>query len=142
MLAIRRPLLEQIHKHMEETYPHECCGLIIGTPGDKKAAEVFRPCRNLNEERAEDRYELDPKDMLLAEREFEEGPWDIIGIYHSHPDHQSKPSKVDTDRAWAGYSYIIGSVSDGGVESLQSWELNESERKFYEEPLDIKEEEE
>ena len=62
-------------------------------------------------------------------------------IYHSHPDHPSKPSQFDTDRAWPGYSYIIGSVSNGSVEKLQSWELNESERKFYEEPLDIQEEE-
>jgi proteasome lid subunit RPN8/RPN11 len=141
MLTIPRPLLKQIHKHMEETYPHECCGLIIGTTGEKKAVELFRPCRNLNNERAADRYELDPRDMLVAQREFEEGPWDIIGIYHSHPDHPSKPSQFDTDRAWPGYSYIIGSVSNGSVEKLQSWELNESERKFYEEPLDIQEEE-
>ena len=141
MLRIPKPLIEQIHAHMEETYPHEACGLIIGTMGNERVVEAFRPCTNLNKERAADRYELDPKDMLLAQREFENGPWDIIGIYHSHPDHPSRPSQFDTDHAWPGYSYIIGSVQNGSIARLQSWELNETERAFHEETVEIEGEE-
>ena len=141
MLRIPKPLIEQVHAHMEETYPHEACGLIIGMMGKEKVVQAFRACTNLNKERAEDRYELDPKDMLLAQREFENGPWDIIGIYHSHPDHPSRPSQFDTDHAWPGYSYIIASVEKGSVAKMQSWELNETEGAFREETVEIEGEE-
>jgi proteasome lid subunit RPN8/RPN11 len=80
---------------------------------------------------------MDPLCMLRAQREFEAGPWDIVGIYHSHPDHPSRASQTDTDRGWSGYSYIIVSVEKGTVASAQSWVLNENEgeKRFHEEPL-------
>jgi len=141
MIKILAPLLRQIYDHTEESYPHECCGLLIGTADKEKnhTVHTFRKCKNLNKERARDRYDMDPLDMLRAEREFENGPWDIIGIYHSHPDHPSRASQTDTDRAveieaWV-WSYVIVSVQNGTVASAQSWVLNESEKKFYEEPL-------
>lgn len=109
---------------------------MVGTTnGEMRTVHAFRKCKNLNAERARDRYEMDPLDMLRVQREFEKGPWDIIGIYHSHPDHPSRPSQTDTDRAWPGYSYVIISVRQGTAASAQSWVLNEGERKFYEEPL-------
>ena len=141
MIKIPASLLRQIYDHTEESYPHECCGLLIGTTDKDKnhTVHTFRKCKNLNKERARDRYDMDPLDMLRAEREFENGPWDIIGIYHSHPDHPSRASQTDTDRAveieaWV-WSYVIVSVQNGTVASAQSWVLNESEKKFYEEPL-------
>ena len=138
MLRIAPALLREIHDHTESSYPNECCGLIVGTmDGDTKVGHTFRKCKNLNTERARDRYEMDPLDMLKTEREFASSPWDIIGIYHSHPDHPSRPSQTDTDRAWPNYSYVIISVQKGTVASSNSWVLNESERKFYEEPLVI-----
>ncbi len=95
MLRIPKDVMSAIHEHMEETYPHECCGLIIGAlSGQARVAATSRRCGNLNKERAVDRYELDPKDMLAAQKEFQDGPLDIIGIYHSHPDHPSRPSRV------------------------------------------------
>jgi len=108
---------------------------MIGAIGENKEVHAFRTCKNLNTERAHDRYDMDPLDMLRVEREFENSPWDIIGIYHSHPDHPSRPSQTDTDRAWPAYSYVIISVQKGSVATAQSWVLNEGERKFYEEPL-------
>lgn len=136
MIQIPANVMREVYDHMESSYPHECCGLLIGAlEGDKKTVHTFRKCRNLNTERAHDRYEMDPLCMLKAQREFENGPWDIIGIYHSHPDHPSRPSQTDTDRAWPNYSYVIISVQGGTVASANSWVLNEGERKFYEEPL-------
>ena len=129
--------MQKVYAHTEASYPNECCGLLIGTMGEPKVVFEFRTCKNLNTERARDRYEMDPLDMLRTQREFENGPWDIIGIYHSHPDHPSRPSQTDTDRAWPNYSYVIISVQKGSVASAQSWVLNEGERKFYEEPLVI-----
>ena len=142
MLRIPQGVLHEIHRHMEETYPRECCGLIIGTlDGQERTAAAARRCGNLNTARAVDRYELDPKDMLTVQKEFEDGPLDIIGIYHSHPDHPSRPSQFDTDHAWPGWSYMIGSVAHGKVASVQSWELNETERRFDEEPMEVEGEE-
>jgi proteasome lid subunit RPN8/RPN11 len=135
MITIPASLLRQIYDHTEASYPYECCGLMIGTMGENKTVHAFRTCKNLNTQRARDRYDLDPLDMLRVEKEFENSSWDIIGIYHSHPDHPSRPSQTDTDRAWPDYSYVIISVQNGTVASAQSWVLNEGERKFYEEPL-------
>jgi proteasome lid subunit RPN8/RPN11 len=82
---------------------------------------------------------MDPLDFMRAEREFEGSPWEIIGIYHSHPDHPSRASQTDTDRAGEimayAWSYIIVSVQNGKVASAQSWMLSEADNKFREEPL-------
>ena len=137
MIKIPASLLRQIYDHTEESYPYECCGLLIGTTDKDNNHSVlaFRKCKNLNKERAQDRYDLDPLDMLRTEREFANGPWDIIGVYHSHPDHPSRASQTDTERGHPIYSYVIISVQKGTVANAQSWVLNETERKFYEEPL-------
>ena len=138
MLKIAEQVLRKIYDHMEASYPNECCGVIVGTTdGQNRIGHTFRKCKNLNTERAHDRYEMDPLDMLKAQREFEDSPWDIVGIYHSHPDHPSRPSQTDTDRAWPDYSYLIVSVQKGTVASANSWILNESEKKFHEERLVI-----
>jgi proteasome lid subunit RPN8/RPN11 len=141
MIKIPSSLLRQIYDHMEKSYPDECCGVLVGTTDKDRTHTVhaFRKCKNLNKERARDRYDMDPLDFLRAEREFEDGPWGIIGIYHSHPDHPSRASQTDTDRAveimaW-DWSYIIVSVQQGKVAGAQSWKLNETEKKFYEEPI-------
>ena len=72
---------------------------------------------------------------VRTQQEFENGPWEIIGIYHSHPDHPSRPSQTDTDAAHEGYSYVIISVEKGKVAKAQSWLLNGAEKKFYEEEI-------
>ena len=141
MIKIPAPLLREVYDHTEASYPNECCGLLIGmTDQDKNlTVHAFRKCKNLNKERAQDRYLLDPLDFLRVTQEFENGPWDIIGIYHSHPDHPSRASQTDTDRAVeimaTAWSYVIVSVQKGKVASAQSWVLNLDEKKFYEEPL-------
>jgi proteasome lid subunit RPN8/RPN11 len=141
MIKIPASVLRAIYDHTEQSYPHECCGVLIGTTDADKNHLVytFRKCKNLNKERAADRYDMDPLDFLRAEREFENSPWQIIGIYHSHPDHPSRASQTDTDRAVEimayAWSYVIVSVRKGQVASAQSWVLNEAENKFTEEPL-------
>jgi proteasome lid subunit RPN8/RPN11 len=137
MIKIAASLLRQIYDHTEASYPNECCGLMIGTTDQAQnhTVHAFRTCKNLNKERARDRYLMDPLDHLRAQQEFENSPWEIIGIYHSHPDHPSRPSQTDTDGAYEGYSYVIISVQKGTVASAQSWVLQETEKKFIEEPL-------
>ena len=137
MIKIPASLLREIYDHTEESYPYECCGLMIGTTDKEQnhTVHAFRTCKNLNKERARDRYLMDPLDQLRVQREFDNSPWDIVGIYHSHPDHPSRPSVTDTDGAYEGYSYVIISVQKGTVASANSWVLNDVEKKFYEEPL-------
>ena len=136
MIKIPSSVLREIYDHIEASYPYECCGLMVGTlEAGNRVVHAFRKCRNLNTERARDRYEMDPLCQLKVDREFENSPWGIIGIYHSHPDHPSRPSQTDTDRAWPDYSYVIVSVQKGAVASAQSWALNEAEKRFFEESL-------
>src|SRR5437870_2585611 len=77
MIKIPASLLREIYGHTEESYPNECCGLMIGTTDKDKnhTVQAFRTCKNLNQERARDRYDMDPLDMLRVEREFEKTPW-------------------------------------------------------------------
>ena len=140
MIRIPSAVLREVHDHMEASYPHECCGLLIGTAGPgERIVHTFRKCRNLNTDRAHDRYDMDPKCWLDTEREFENGPWSIVGIYHSHPDHPSRASQTDTDAALGAgmldYSYVIASVQKGTVAGTQSWVLNGAEKRFEEEPV-------
>jgi proteasome lid subunit RPN8/RPN11 len=144
LIKIPTSILREIYDHMEASYPHECCGLMIGTAaGGDRQVHASRKCRNLNTDRAHDRYELDPMCWLKTEREFESSPWGIVGIYHSHPDHPSRASQTDTDAALGAgmldYSYLIVSVQKGTVAGAQSWVLNETEKRFYEEPLVVDE---
>jgi len=144
LIKIPSSILREVYDHMEASYPHECCGLLVGTAsGAERLVHAFRKCKNLNTERAHDRYQLDPMCWGKTEREFENGPWQIIGIYHSHPDHPSRASQTDTNDALGagmfGFSYVIVSVQKGTVASAQSWVLNEPEKCFDEEPLVVDE---
>ena len=118
-------------------YPNETCGLIAGKARDS-TVEVrdVMAARNLNTERAHDRYELAPDDMLAAEREAVRLGQDIVGIWHSHPDHPAEPSETDRLAAWAGWSYVILSVTREKVVEMRSWRLN-GERQFVEEKIEV-----
>lgn len=105
-------------------YPHETCGLLVGrhTGGVVEVMHLVQ-ARNLNRERAEDRYELDPDDFVAADRKACERGMGIVGIWHSHPDHPARPSATDRVGAWPGWSYLIVSVGRAGVAEVRSWRL-------------------
>jgi proteasome lid subunit RPN8/RPN11 len=114
MLQITAPLLAQIRKHAEASYPHECCGILIGTlEGGIRSVAALRPAANLNTERAQDRYLMDPKDQLAAEKEARLQGHQVIGYYHSHPDHPAMASSTDSELAWENVCYFIVSVQKG-----------------------------
>src|SRR5205814_1814729 len=85
---------------------------MIGPRGDRTVSEVKR-ARNIVVERARDRYEIDPRDHIRIQREADSSGHDIVGYYHSHPDHPAQASRFDAERSWAGYVYVIVSVADG-----------------------------
>ncbi len=138
MIIIKKSDLDKIFDHGREGYPSEVCGIIMGTCDDKaKAAQEVRKAGNLNTERSHDRYEMDPKDILRAEREGTENGMEIVGFYHSHPDHPDAPSEFDRERAWPSYSYMIVSVNNGRDIKVRSWVINEETKKFEEEEIEI-----
>lgn len=123
---LRLPLSQrrQLEAWGRAGYPHEVCGLMIGRPGPR-VAEVLavRQARNLNTERAHDRFELDPEAFLAADRAARGDDLEIVGVWHTHPDHPAVPSETDRAAAWPGWSYVILEVADGRVAALRSWRL-------------------
>src|SRR5881397_3922369 len=110
-LRISAPVDEAIRRHGEETYPHECCGALVGREG-RVASAVALP--NTTEEGPRRRFLVRPSDYLLAERHASELGGELLGFYHSHPDHPARPSQYDLDHAWPTFAYVIVSVSGGG----------------------------
>lgn len=121
-------LEERIRAHGAEAYPHECCGLLVGVweEGGRTVVRRVEPARNLNTERAHDRYELDPLDYLRVDREARQAGMEVVGFYHSHPNSPPLPSVTDAERAWSAYTYIILSVADGKPGDMRAWTFDES----------------
>lgn len=140
MIHINQHLVNRMLKEAKAAYPHECCGLFVGTINDtgKKVYEVY-PVENKNKVRAADRYEIDPKEFDRIDREAAKKGWSITGIYHSHPDHPAEPSAFDKDcaSAWIEYSYIIISVKDGVDDELRCWHFDTGKQDVEEEEVKV-----
>ncbi|MES2200758.1 MAG: M67 family metallopeptidase [candidate division FCPU426 bacterium] len=114
MLRLRRSQIESIHAHATTEYPHECCGIFLGKRGD--SGDLVEECRratNIEPERAADRYLIDPAALLRAEKDARAQGLEVLGYYHSHPDHPALASATDSARSWEGYAYMILSVQSG-----------------------------
>jgi proteasome lid subunit RPN8/RPN11 len=130
-------LREEMRHLAEAAYPLEGCGILLGQPGG--AVTEVRAGRNLRgpEDRGRDRYVLDPRDVVAAQRDADGAGLDLVGFWHTHPDHPSRPSQYDADHAWPGYVYVIVSVREGSAAGEQGWVLDvEDPPTFREERLD------
>jgi proteasome lid subunit RPN8/RPN11 len=135
---------KSMREHGEGGYPHEVCGLLLGRSeagsGMRRVVEA-RPAANLNLERAADRYELSPADFLRIEQEARSRQLEVVGVYHSHPDHPSRPSETDRLRAeeiWQNsesWSYLILEVASARMASRRSWILKQG--VFAEEEIQV-----
>jgi proteasome lid subunit RPN8/RPN11 len=137
-IAIGALELEAIRRHGEADYPHECCGLLIGTfdVGGRKAALEVVPISNAREDAARrNRFLIAPDDLMRGERYARQKQRDVVGFYHSHPDHPAVPSQFDLDHAWPVYSYIIVAVREGVASELFSYELRPDRSRFDAEDL-------
>lgn len=136
VLSLPKEKFEEIVRHCLEEYPYEACGILVGKiRKERKIVKKNFPAKNLNQERAQDRYELDPADFKVADEASRRQGLEIVGFYHSHPDHPAQASKTDTERAWEGYSYLIVSVYKGKVEKYKCWRLNRD--KMIEENVEV-----
>ena len=110
-----------VRRHAEAGYPREVCGLLIGHSGNVAEAAEAHPCANVNKERAEDRYLMDPLEQLRLEKDARARGLDVLGYYHSHPDHPAQASATDNQLSWEGVYYLIVAVRDGKVADQRAW---------------------
>ncbi len=118
-----------IRAHGEDTYPHECCGALVGS-GDRVTHAVALP--NTTEEGPRRRFLVRASDYQMAERKAAELGGELLGFYHSHPDHPARPSPFDLDHAWPNFAYIIVAVSAGASRQMTVWWLKEDRSRFEE----------
>jgi len=116
-----------IRRHGEETFPHECCGALIGRDDGVVAAV---PLPNTTEEGPRRRFLVRPSDYRMAEQKATEMAGELLGFYHSHPDHPARPSQFDLDHAWPNFAYVIVSVMSGSARDMTVWYLQDDRSRF------------
>lgn len=143
MLKLTHPVYEAIRRHGEETYPHECCGVFLGrsADGDNVVEEALR-AGNTRTDSAHNRYNIAPQELVRFQRQGRGKGLDIVGFYHSHPDHPAQWSQTDFAEAhWIGCSYVITSVKQGKADETNSFLLagtTEEDKRFCDEPMEIR----
>jgi proteasome lid subunit RPN8/RPN11 len=151
-VGIRAELAEKIREHGVETYPYECCGALLGRDlgfaenavSDKKSHSISRevlslfPLVNRRDDSPRNRFSVTADDVRDAEKTAGAQGLEVIGWYHSHPDHPARPSEYDRDHAWPWYSYIIVSVYNGAPHDMTSWRLNDDRAEFSPEGIEIR----
>lgn len=135
MSGLRIPdgALDAIRRHAAETYPNECCGALIGS--EESVVSVV-PLENTTEEGPRRRFLVRPADYRHAEAEARSAGAELVGFYHSHPDHPARPSQYDLDHAWPNLSYVIVAVEQGHPGAVASWRLRADRTAFDPEGLE------
>jgi proteasome lid subunit RPN8/RPN11 len=143
MLKIDKASFEALRRHGEETYPHECCGVLLGQfdgDGTRIITSIAR-CGNTRDDSPHNRYSIDPKELIRIQREGRERGEDIVGFYHSHPDHPAQWSQTDLAEAhWLACSYVITSVEKGKAIITNSFELtgsDEADKRLSDEEIKV-----
>src|SRR5438552_6400633 len=151
-LWISGQLAEKIRAHGAETYPHECCGALLGrdsTSGceNDRGKDALTPAReilqlfplvNRRDDSPRNRFAVTAEDVRDAEKAAGEQGLEVIGWYHSHPDHPARPSQFDREHAWPWYSYVIVSVMSGEPAEMTSWRLNDDREDYSPENIEIR----
>jgi proteasome lid subunit RPN8/RPN11 len=144
MLKITKTEFDELRRHAEEAYPHECCGILLGqidTDKDTRVVTSIARAANTRTDSPHNRYNIDPKDLIRIQREARAKNEEIIGFYHSHPDHPARWSATDlTEAHWIGCSYVITSVEKGHAKITNSFALtgsDEDNKKFVDEKIEV-----
>jgi proteasome lid subunit RPN8/RPN11 len=128
-LNVSSVVADAIRQHGEQTYPHECCGALVGSENEVTAAVALS---NTTDEGPRRRFLVRPEDYRLAERRASELGATLLGFYHSHPDHPARPSQYDLDHAWPTFAYIIVAVANGKAADMTVWFLKDDRSSFEE----------
>src|ERR1700759_1192301 len=142
MLTLTEQIYNAIRRHGEETYPHECCGVLLGRSidGVNEVEDAVR-AGNTRTDSAHNRYHIAPQELVRVQRQGRERSLDIVGFYHSHPDHPAQWSKTDFAEAhWLGWSYVITAVAKGAAQQTNSFLLTgttEEDKSFVDETIQV-----
>jgi proteasome lid subunit RPN8/RPN11 len=141
-LTLSQQLYDELRAHGEETYPHECCGILLGKSDAENltVAQLIR-AGNTRTDSAHNRYHIAPQELIKAQREGRKAGLDIVGFYHSHPDHPAQWSPTDFAEAhWFGCSYVITAIEKGRAQITNSFLLtgtNEEDKAFANQTIDM-----
>jgi len=133
-VKIPKDLVEAIRAHGKESYPYECCGFLVGRTGE--VLELAR-ASNAREDSPQNRYLIPPVEFVRVQRAADARGLDIVGFYHSHPDHPARPSAFDREHAWPNYAYLIVAVDKGVPGELRGFRFDEPDEPFAEINLDL-----
>ncbi len=142
MLTIPYSEYQALRRHGEVAYPNESCGVLVGVErGGSRVVRRVVPCHNTRADSPANRYHIDPQELLRLEREARAGGEEVVGFYHSHPDHPARWSSTDLAEAhWLGCSYVITRVADGRAEETCSFVLEgrgEDDKRLEDEDLGV-----
>src|ERR1700752_807777 len=142
MLHITYTDYEALRAHGEETYPHECCGVLLGTSdAEGNHAHQIDRAGNTRPDSAHNRYKIAPQELVKIQRQARNLGLDIVGFYHSHPDHPAQWSPTDFAEAhWLGCSYVITEGAKGKAAVRNSFALNgttEEDKQFVPETIQV-----
>jgi proteasome lid subunit RPN8/RPN11 len=132
--------LGAIRQHGERDYPREACGLLGGTwDGDVKRVSRVLALANARHDSPRNRYLIEPEPFLRAAKDLEQAGLEVLGVYHSHPNHPARPSEFDREHAWPRLSYVIVRVAGGVAAEATNWVLADDRTSFQEESMVITE---
>ena len=134
VLRVAAEVAALIEEHGRDAYPNECCGALIGT-GNVVSSGYQLP--NTTEEGPRRRFLVRPSDYRAAEKRATKLGQELLGFYHSHPDHPARPSQYDLDHAWPVFAYVIIAIANGEPKAMTSWRLREDRSMFDEEQISI-----
>lgn len=137
-IELEQRQVEQIGQQGQEAYPNECCGILLGKEQDgRKVVLDILPLKNARDDSPRNRFLILPEDLLHADREARQRGMDILGFYHSHPDHPARPSDYDREYAWPWYTYLIVAVEKGHPKQLTAWLLSDDRDRFLPEEMRV-----
>lgn len=135
MLSLNEEIARAIREHGAQGYPNEACGAMLGTDGEVREVRALFPLVNRRDDSPRNRFSVTADDVRAAERAAAGRGFELIGWYHSHPDHPARPSEYDREHAWPWYSYVIVSVAAGKPGEMTSWRLADDRSRFLPEPV-------
>jgi proteasome lid subunit RPN8/RPN11 len=136
-LVITPRHLQTVGRIAAMSYPEECCGVLIGrAQAESTIVERVLTLQNERRDSRHNRYLISPETVLAAQKEARALGLDVVGYFHSHPDHPARPSEFDREHAWPGYSYLIVAVENRKVADARSWRLSDDRERFDEEEID------
>jgi len=135
MIQVPEDAIGVIQEHAIEAFPEECCGFLLGHVDEPKRVIEARRGKNIASEDRARRYIVDPIEMLHVDDDARTKGMDLIGIYHSHPNHPAVPSEFDRSRATPWYSYVILSIVDREPQEVAAWRFDQSTKRFEREEM-------